>query len=107
MMGILVSSAGAARLELELAPLPAAAAPKKILSYPQASRPIIPTFMVLTARSVGQQGRVEFEPAADAAQHLRRNLFGRFESKRREPQPNKFYFILTVILSETIGGLNG
>ena len=69
MMGILVSSAGAARLELKLAPLPAAAA----------SRPIIPTFMVLTARSVGQQGRVEFEPAADAAQHLRRNLFGRFE----------------------------
>src|ERR1700731_1153355 len=56
MMGILVSSAGAARLELELAPLPAAAAPKKILSYPQASRPIIPTFMVLTARSVSRDG---------------------------------------------------
>jgi hypothetical protein len=28
-------------------------------------------------------------------------------SNQKRTQPNKFYFILTVILSETIGGLNG
>jgi hypothetical protein len=32
---------------------------------------------------------------------------GRFESKKWEPQPNQFYLILIVILSETSGGLNG
>jgi hypothetical protein len=32
---------------------------------------------------------------------------GRSGFAKREPQANQFYLILTVILSETSGGLNG
>jgi hypothetical protein len=35
------------------------------------------------------------------------NLYGSARVLKREPQPIQFYLILTVIFSETTGGLNG
>ena len=57
----------------------------------------------------GRQGQVEFamRRLVKAQPENTQDFTGRFESKKWEPQPNQFYLILIVILSETSGGLNG
>jgi hypothetical protein len=57
----------------------------------------------------GRQGQVEFAMrrlVKTQPEHTR-DFTGRFKSKNWEPQPNQFYLIPIVILSETSGGLNG
>jgi hypothetical protein len=55
----------------------------------------------------GRLGRVGFAMRLVKAQPARKTREVGPKPKKREPRANQFYLILTVILFETSGGLNG